>query len=55
MKKLRMVGGHYHFYFIKIFCIEITYFSLQVPPFFSIFDNILLKIHNKMFRVEAKT
>ena len=42
------------FYCIKIFYIEIA-FSLHFPPFSSMFDNTLLTIHNKMFRVGAKT
>ena len=31
------------------------YFSLHFPPVFIIFDNILLTINNKMFKVGAKT
>ena len=39
------------FYFIEIFYIELAFFTI----FFNIFESILLTIHNKMFRVGAKT
>ena len=42
------------FYVIKIFYIDTAFFT-TFSPFFSIFDNILLLIHNKMFTVGAKT
>ena len=42
------------FYFIKIFYIEIEFIT-TFPTISSKFDNILLTIHNKMFRVGAKT
>ena len=54
LKKLGMVGWHYHFNLLKYFTWNM-HFSLQFPPFFSIFDNILLKVRNKMIRVGAKT
>ena len=38
-------------YFAKLFNIDIAFFLLHFPPFLRIF----LKIHNKMFRVGAKT
>ena len=41
------------FYFTKIFYIDIAFFT-TFPPFSSIFYDIFLKIHNKMFRVGAK-
>ena len=44
------------FYFIEIFYIEIAFFfffSIYFLPFFSKFYNILLTIHNKMFRGKA--
>ena len=49
LKKLGKVGLHYQF--IKIFYIEIAFFT----AFFTIFDNILLTIHAKIFMVRAKT
>ena len=54
LKKLGMVGRHYHFILSKYF-IRKVHLSLYLPPFSSIFDNILLTIHNKMFSVGAKT
>ena len=41
------------FYFILILCA--LGFEPYSPPFFSIFDYLLLVLHNKMFRVKAKT
>ena len=54
LKKLDMIGWHYHFILLKYFVL-IFHFSLHFPPFFSIFDYTFLKIHNKMFMVRAKT
>ena len=50
-EKTRYVWSPLHFVFIELFYIEIAFFN----TFFSKFDNILLTIHNKMFRVGAKT
>ena len=40
--------------FIEIFYIKLACFK-HFPPFSRKFDNIFLTIHNKMFRVGAKT
>ena len=53
-KKLGMVGrSALPFNFTEIFYIDIAY-PLHSFPFFSIFDYIFLKFHNKMFRVGTK-
>ena len=41
LKKLGIVGRHYHFILSKYFIWKL-HFSLHFPTFFSIFDNILL-------------
>ena len=43
-----------HFILSKYFT-WILHFLLHFSPFSSIFDNMLLTIHNKIFRVGAKT
>ena len=53
-EKVRYGQSALSFYFIKIFYIEIVFFTI-FSTIFSIFDNILLTIHNKMFRVGTKT
>ena len=53
-EKARYGRSALSFYFIETFYIEIAVFTTFSPsPFVSIFDSILLKIHNKMFRVGA--
>ena len=62
LEKRGMVGRHYYYYYyyiIEIVYIDIALFTTRPPsptppPFFSIFDTILFKIHNKMFRVGTK-
>ena len=54
LKKLGMFGRRYNFILSEYF-IQKLQVSLHFHPFFSIFDNTLLKIQNKMFRVGAKT
>ena len=54
-KKLVMVDRSASFYFTQIFYIDIAFYTTPPTPIFSIFDYILLTIHNKMFRVGAKT
>ena len=51
LKKLGMVGRHNILFYQNILYRNFTHFL----PFFSKFDLILLTIHNKMFRVGAKT
>ena len=53
LKKLGMVGQHY-ILFIEIFYIDIAFLQ-YFSSFSSIFENILITSHNKMFRVMAKT
>ena len=58
LEKRGMVSRHYYYFFIiKIVYIAIALFTTPSPPppFFSIFDTILFKIHNKTFRVGTKT
>ena len=51
----RYVRSALSFYFTKIFYIDnILHFSLKFPPFFSTFDYIVFRIHNRMLRVRAK-
>ena len=54
LKKLGLVGRHN-----ILFCQNILFRNCFLhkisPPFSSKFDSILLTIHNKMFRVGAKT
>ena len=52
-EKTRYGRSALSFSFTRIFYTDIA-FSLYFHPFFSIFDYIFLKIHNKMFRVGAK-
>ena len=54
LQKTRCGRSALSFYFIEIFYTE-SAFSLNFPLFFSMFDNILPTIHNKILRVEAKT
>ena len=55
LKKLGMVRRHDHF-FIKILYVAIAFFRYIFHHFSAyVFDNILLTIHNRMFRVGAKT
>ena len=53
-EKTRYGQSALSFFFSKIFYIDIAFFT-TFSPIFSIFDYIFLKIHNKMFRVGAKT
>ena len=53
LKKLGMVGRH-NILFCQNIYIEIA-FLIHFPPFSNKLDNILLTIHNKMFRVGTKT
>ena len=53
-EKTRYGRSALYFILLKDY-IEILPFSLHFPPFFTIFDYTVLKIHNKMFRVGAKT
>ena len=53
LKKLGMVGRN-NILFCQII-LEIAFFSIKFSLLFSKFDNTLLIIHTKMFRVRAKT
>ena len=52
LKKLGMVGRHN---ILSKYFLQKLHFFTYFSPFSSKFDNILHTIHNKMFRVWAKT
>ena len=54
LKRIGMVGRHYHFILSKYFVWKV-HLSQNFPPFFSIFDNICSHVTIILFRVGAKT